>query len=232
MIFLPSLLEYNPTELTHKLKLITQNTKDFLRLQQSEEIINLHLDFVLPKFAKSRGVKSSNDIQTVFELLSKHFDQQHLNLSIHLMATWEDMEDNEGLISFLANWGFDQPDFEGTIFVDGEQLEFVDYLPEISNFKCGTWLDLGQWQEYSFEAKQNYLLMTVVAGQSGQKLDSSVADKALQIATNNRESNFIFDGGWSVLNQTETNLNNVDIVSYSSFWTQFQVEVEKNSKRI
>ncbi len=104
----------------------------------------------------------------------------------------------------------------------------------------------------------NYLLMTVVAGKSGQKLTAQNKQEVLEVVRKNPEIDFIVDGGWSLEFRSEIKneelkikngrrdllveaeltpdlldrgdgcglkqeLQNLQIVSYSSFWNEFSV---------
>jgi hypothetical protein len=217
MPFLPSLLEYTPQNLESKLKLICSDKESFMKYQKSDDgKIYLHLDFVLPVFALSRDVDHGNLESEVFELLEKYFADDQLYLSIHLMGLDEDLEFSFAfLLDKLSNYVFEY-DWVGEIFVAKDFVEEFITIEECSNFKVGEWLDLGQWNKDSeFERDENYLLMTVVAGKSGQKLEEENKNLMFEIAKNNPESNFTVDGGWSLESDPKENLK---IVSYSSFW--------------
>ena len=220
MPFLPSLLEYSPLELETKLKLICKDKLKFKEFQKSEDgKTYLHLDFVLPEFALSRNVEHGNLESTVFELLEKYFGDDELHLSIHLMGLRKDLEYSfDFLLDKLSNYVFEY-DWVGEIFVPAEYVEEFKTIEECSNFEVGQWLDLGEWNgETKFESEHNYLLMTVVAGKSGQKLSEENKDLTFKIANENPESNFNVDGGWSLEIEPKDNLQ---IVSYSSFWKGF-----------
>ena len=217
MPFLPSLLEYYPLELENKLKLICGDKEKLKEFQKSEDgKIHLHLDFVLPEFAKSRNVPHGNLESTVFELLEKYFADEELYLSIHLMGLHNDLEYSfDYLLDKLSNYVFEY-DWAGEIFVPVEYVDEFKTIEECSNFEVGQWLDLGEWNsETKFESEHNYLLMTVVGGKSGQKLSDENKDMAIKIANENQESKFTVDGGWSLEIEPKENLQ---IVSYSSFW--------------
>ena len=217
MPFLPSLLEYTPQDLETKLKLICANKESFLTYQKSEDgKIYLHLDFVLPEFALFRNVGHGNIESIVFELIEKYFADDQLYLSIHLMGLEKDLEFSfDFLLDKLSNYVFEY-DWVGEIFVSREFMDEFKTIEDCSNFKIGEWLDLGQWnKETVFETNQNYLLMTVVAGKSGQKLLEKDKNLMFEITNNNPESNFTADGGWNLESESKENLK---IVSYSSFW--------------
>ncbi len=221
MPFLPSLLEYSPLELETKLKLICKDKPKFKEFQKSkDDKIHLHLDFVLPEFALSRNVAHGNLESTVFELLEKYFAEDELYLSIHLMGLHKDLEYSfDFLLDKLSNYVFEY-DWVGEIFVPLVYVEEFKTIEECSNFVVGQWLDLGEWNdETKFESEQNYLLMTVVAGKSGQKLSDENKDLTLKLASENPESKFTVDGGWSLEVEPKDNLQ---IVSYSSFWKGFE----------
>jgi hypothetical protein len=181
--------------------------------------VYLHLDFVLPIFAKSRGVETSLDIETNLDLIEKHLDLEKVDLTIHLMGIDEDFEMIDFLIERLSNYVFDRPDWSGIVFVPRSELEDFEAIEICSNLKVGTWLDLGEYSlNTKFEESKNYLLMTVTAGKSGQKLTEEGMQAVYQIANSNSKSHFIADGGWKVGADLQANL---DIVSYTSFWQEF-----------
>lgn len=220
MPFLPSLLEYSPQELESKLELIRKDKEKFMEFQKSEVgKIHLHLDFVLPEFAISRSVEPGNLESKVFELLEQYFAEDQLYLSIHLMGLQNDLEFSfDFLLDKLSKYVFEY-DWVGEIFVPKDYIEDFKTIEECSNFKVGEWLDLGEWDsETKFEPDHNYLLMTVVAGKSGQKLSDENKALTLEIAEQNPESSFTVDGGWNLETQPKDNLQ---IVSYSSFWNNF-----------
>jgi pentose-5-phosphate-3-epimerase len=223
MPFLPSLLEYEVTALEKRLITLKKNQSLVQKIQQSE-ILTLHLDFVCPEFAKNREVKASLTPEEVWNLLDKHFDEESLNLSIHFMATDNDFDNLiDDLIPKMSNLAFEQ-DWSGKVFVNKNQMEDLEFLSEISNFELGEWFDFGEWGNIKFEPAQSYLLMTVLAGKSGQKLDEKTKNTVLEIAKANIDSHFTFDGGWNLDN---TLLSNLDIVSYSSFWQSLELELQK-----
>jgi hypothetical protein len=220
MPFLPSLLEYSEQDLESRLKSIVAGKKKFMDFQKSVDgKIYLHLDFVLPEFAVSRSVQHGNLEEVVFDLLEKYFLEDQLFLSIHLMGLHNDIEYSfDFLLERLSRYVFEN-DWVGEIFVPAEYIEEYKSIQECSNFKIGEWLDLGQWNaKTTFEADENYLLMTVLAGKSGQQLSNENKNLAFEVASNNPESNFTVDGGWNLESETKQNLK---IVSYSSFWKGF-----------
>jgi hypothetical protein len=222
MPFLPSLLEYSPQDLESKLKLICSDKESFLKYQKSEDgKIYLHLDFVLPQFALSRNVKQGNLESIVFESLEKYFADDQLYLSIHLMGLDKDLDFSfDFLLDKLSNYVFEY-DWVGEIFVSRDYLDEFKTIEECSNFKIGEWLDLGQWnKETVYETNENYLLMTVTAGKSGQKLLEEDKNLMFEIANTYPESNFTVDGGWNLESEPKENLK---IVSYSSFWKGFEI---------
>jgi pentose-5-phosphate-3-epimerase len=62
--------------------------------------------------------------------------------------------------------------------------------------------------------------MTVKAGKSGQKRLDINKEKVISIASNNPKSRFIVDGGWSF--EEDKSFNNIQIVSYTSFWMELE----------
>ncbi len=230
MPFLPSLLEYTPQALHTRLSTIQSNQTKFLSFQQSA-ILGLHLDFVLPQFALSRGVQHGNSLEVVFAKILEFFGNQPVILNVHFMGLDDDMKQ---VFEFLQ--GFEMPVlWQMTLFVDQKYSPQFELLvaPKKTpknqnnihnNITIGNWLDLGEYNKNTcFLPNKSYLLMTVFAGKSGQKLTQEVQETALIIVQTNSESTFTLDGGWSVdFINTNTNLN---IVSYSSLWNSFEASL-------
>ena len=221
MPFLPSLLEYNSEVLHNRLSSIQKNIPKFLSFQQSDTL-SLHLDFVLPQFALSRGVQHGNNIEIVFEQILEFFGNQPVILNVHFMGLDDDMKQ---VFEFLQD--FEIPVlWQMTLFVDQKYSSQFELLTQ-NNIAIGQWLDLGEYnQNTCFLPNKSYLLMTVFAGKSGQKLTQEVQETALTVVQNNPESTFTLDGGWSVdFINSNTNLS---IVSYSSFWNKFDTIIRLN----
>jgi pentose-5-phosphate-3-epimerase len=225
MLFLPSLLEYSKESLQKKLVVVKSNLDKFKILQKSHNLQKcfFHLDFVLEEFAKDRKVMESLGLKDVISVLKQYFVKENLNLSVHFMGITLDLSFVSKVlteINFPKNW-------EITIFVPAKFTNhFVNNLKP--NQKIGIWLDLEEWQNFDFKQNlnvKNYLLMTVKAGKSGQKLIPEIADNALEIVEENSIYNFILDGGWAI--DFESNLSNLQIVSYSSFWNKFEQVLDK-----
>jgi hypothetical protein len=247
MPFLPSLLEYTPQDLQHKLELIKNYPNQFQSVQKSVDgKIYLHLDFVLPEFAASRGVQPGNSPQVVFDLIHQYFQDQKVVCNSHFMGT---KSDTYKVIKFFETYNWNQ-NWEYVFYVGPEFLQEFKSGTELSvkqnpvaleqplikgqiiveatnnaDLKIGAWLDLDQ---YSLDSKfelQDYLLMTVFAGKSGQKLTEQVRLNTLELVQQNPELNITIDGGWSVADDLqELNLdqkNKLNVVSYSSFWKEF-----------
>jgi pentose-5-phosphate-3-epimerase len=221
-MILPSLLEYSEQELVKKLETIKKDLIDFKRFtsQLDSNQIHLHLDFVLENFAKDRKVMKSLGLEFFFKILLEHFQDFKLVLSVHLMGDTQDLfESYNFLEKYTAN-----PNWQYFIFVPEKFTKQFETLKlKNPNFKIGIWYDLGDWSVQKIEKNpiENYLLMTVLAGKSGQKLTTETKQIALDLATSLKTKNFILDGGWQLEDQKETTLTNLNMVSYSSFWNSF-----------
>ncbi len=223
MLFLPSLLEYSTASLQTKLELIKDNLTKFQAVQKSaDQKIYLHLDFVLPDFAASRFVQSGNDPKIVFDLIDSHFYGQKVVCNSHFMGLTNDIK---GVLAFFKSYSWNL-NWEYILYVGQEFLQDFEQFKKFDNLKVGIWLDLDQYNvETKFELS-DYLLMTVLAGKSGQKLAIDTRSKTLEIVKQNPNINFTIDGGWSVDDEvSELSLkqkNNLSVVSYSSFWKAFE----------
>lgn len=213
--FLPSLLEYTENALLEKLQLLCQKEELVLKITK-QSVFSLHLDFVFPKFAKKRGVVKSLDLETVFTNLKNYWSGKKLQISVHLMALEKDLKIFEAFSYKLSL----PKDWQVVWYIDwklaNKSLFFLEKLQSY-NSKIGYWFDLLEWTNYKFLTDQNYLLMTVLAGKSGQTRQALTRKLALKIIENFSDSQFILDGGWSL--QEELNFSNLQIVSYSSFWS-------------
>jgi pentose-5-phosphate-3-epimerase len=203
-MLLPSLLEYSVESLETKLAQL-----------RDKKMSHLHLDFVLPQFAKDRNVMTSLSLETVFSTLQRHSNIQRLDLTIHLMGTIEDLFDAYKFFDtcdFNLHWNY-------KILVPAKYIR--SWRNQIKNkqknIKIGSWYDLGEWDNVDFSAKQTNLLMTVKAGKSGQKLTPEVREKAQVVARKYPQAHFIVDGGWEWDFDSKKNM---DHVSYSSFWKE------------
>ncbi len=219
-VFLPSLLEYSTRELENKLNEVKLNQKSFFEITNQKEI-NFHLDFVLPDFAESRGVESSLTLEETFKVLEEFFAEERLVLTIHLMGLDKDLENCFEYFkskNFNSNWTHIV--FVGEEYFDKWKTDLSCF--DLPNFTLGIWKDVDEWDEKSdFSLAKNYLLMTVKAGKSGQKLTEDLIERTLEVSKKNQNIDFVVDGGWSVDFESETKLDNLQIVSYSSFWKRF-----------
>lgn len=231
MHYLPSTLEYYPDKLKEKLQLVKNNLNLFLATQNptyqnslpsNTQPLYFHVDCVLPQFAKDAKVMTGLNLESNFSILSQYFSQKKLQLSIHLMGTLEDILEIQ---KFLQSYQFN-PNWHYTFYLPDNLSNLLLNLKN-HNVELGIWLDLGNWSETKIVETSKFvdkiLLMTVKAGKSGQKLESSTSEKALELAQKFPEQNFIVDGGWS-LNQPKwvEKLYNLQIASYSSFWNVFK----------
>lgn len=214
-MIIPSILEYSIISLDQRLSSIVASPILWKKLtKQRDKYLHLHLDFVMQQFAKERGVLMSLQLQTVFGSIREYFHSQKLDVSIHLMG---------GVIDIADAWKFFekldvQINHSLTIYVPSQYTQswrtfFADKAT------IGTWYDIDEWNdETAFNSGENYLLMTVKAGKSGQKLDHLIRHRALTTVQNSPKSNFLLDGGWNIDLSTP---NNTDVISYGSFWSKF-----------
>jgi hypothetical protein len=219
MQILPSLLEYSSFGLEQKIASIHQHKNDFLRLAHQKKI-SLHLDFVLEQFAKDRSVMKSSGLDLVFGALQNQFWDQEIYLSIHLMGDSEDLLE---AYRYFDGHNFN-PKWHYLILVpDKFTRTWTNLIKKNSpKDKIGTWLDLNEWDNFKFKTGQHYLLMTVLAGKSGQKLIEQTKSKVLSLVRQYPKSKFLLDGGWNIHDLDEA-VKNVDLVSYSSFWKEFLI---------
>jgi pentose-5-phosphate-3-epimerase len=215
-MILPSLLEYSIESLETKINLLKKHKTPISRFQNQKNIA-LHLDFVLPQFAKDRSVMTSLSLKSVFETLETHYQAEKIDLSIHLMGSVEDLVE---AYTFFETFEF-KPEWNFLILVPEKYTESwkLNIKKETKNLRIGAWYDLGEWQDKVFELKSTNLLMTVLAGKSGQKLELETKENVEKLVKSYPNTRFIVDGGWHVDDQIFTN---TDIVSHSSFWKNLE----------
>ncbi len=210
-MILPSLLEYSNESLLQKLALLgTSQSTAIFRAKN----LSLHLDFVLPQFAKDRKVMTSIGLETVLKSLEGRFGTTKLSLSLHLMGTSEDLADAYDFFETykpMASWSL-------LVLVPEKFTTSFRALLNSKYITVGVWYDLGEWENKALSKKQTFLLMTVRAGKSGQIRSETSKQLAIEKAKTHNGSHFIVDGGWSI---NETVPRNIDVVSYSSFWSSF-----------
>jgi hypothetical protein len=268
MPFLPSLLEYSPQDLQHKLELIRDNPNQFQTIQKSSDgKIYLHLDFVLPEFAANRNVQPGNSPQVVLGLIHQYFQGQKIVCNSHFMGS---LKDTAQVLEFFQTYDWNS-NWEYVFYVGPEFVNGFEDLIELkvennpSQLRCqpltdnmsqgnlavpfpskgqlgvevpnrikvkiGAWLDLDQYTLDSKFELSDYLLMTVIAGKSGQKLTEQVRANTLELVQKNPDLNFTIDGGWAVIDGlNELNLDQkkqLNVVSYSSFWKELEKVIEK-----
>jgi hypothetical protein len=249
MPFLPSLLEYTPAELQAKLELIQKNPAAFQQIQKATDgKIYLHLDFVLPEFAAQRNVLPGNGPKVVFDLISKYFGDQAVVCNSHFMGSANDTAE---VLEFFQSYSWN-PNWEYILYVGPEFVVNFNLfknsntrdrhlvqserssvagknIPKSLSLKIGAWLDLDQYDIKTKFGYQDYLLMTVFAGKSGQKLTPEVRSNCLKVVEDNPYIKFTIDGGWAVLDElSELNTdqkNKLNVVSYSSFWKELEKRI-------
>jgi hypothetical protein len=190
---------------------------------------SLHLDFVLEQFAKDRFVMKSLGLDSVFSIFEKKMRNQKLNLTVHLMGENEDWQD---AFNFWQQFKIPQ-NWQIQLFVPSKMTKLFTFeKPNLATFQ---WLDLGDWEDAKEleneienldetlgnpkKTPKKFLLMTVKAGLSGQIMTVETKNKAVEMVKNNPKVDFILDGGWRVQDQQIfSNFQNVNLVSYSSFW--------------
>lgn len=209
-MILPSLLEYSTEELESKLAILHQYPSKIKKLTKQRSL-SLHIDWVMKYFAQSRSTMMSLDAESVLTTLLRFYSTKKLTLSIHCMG---DSEDLLFAYRFFEKYKFNNK-WDYTIYVQEKYFNLWKSAFHLHT-KIGIWYDLDEWQEADFYPQYHYLLMTVLAGKSGQVSSEQSQKMALDICRNNMESSFILDGGWKI-NQ-DIGLDNCMIVSYSDFW--------------
>lgn len=216
-MFLPSLLEYSTDDFNSKLKWISGNPETFKKVAKADnDELHFHLDFVLEEFAAERGVETGLSLEQTFNNLERYFAQNKLVLSIHLMGSEGDLNKS---FEYFKSQNYNQK-WKYVIFVPesyyNSWTKLSSIISGVSNVQIGVWYDLGEWETKNFEITDNFLLMTVKAGKSGQKLTPENIVKSMEVVKNYPNKQFILDGGWSV--DYPNLFQNCQIVSYSSFW--------------
>ena len=204
MLILPSLLEYSAFDLNRRIKSLNENGKN-----------EIHIDTVCQNFARGRRIMMSLSVKSVLEHLLIQLKHRPLLVTIHIMGNIEDLV---SVYQFFAGYHF-EPNWQYRIYLPlNSELAFTS-LETMTNVRIGNWFDIDQWDiktDLSQYLYSTLLLMTVKAGLSGQTLLPETKQDAFELAIKNPNINFIFDGGWSCL--FDTDVENVDLVSYTSYW--------------
>lgn len=223
--------------------------------QDCQKLLHFHMDFVFNEFARNRKVMQSLEQKIVFNLILEFFENYNLRLSVHLMGEnldwkkafefWQGFQIPKSwqidlfvepkmtnLFSFknpnLTTFCWFDKDFlqnkTDNIFENVEDITFKNTKLEQNSSQLSQ-----KQQEIESLKQQKVLLMTVFAGISGQKLEKETQELVLEIVQKNLQIDFILDGGWKIEDLeiiNELNLKNVDLVSYSSFWQRFEIEID------
>ena len=234
-MILPSLLEYSQNDLKKRIETIKKllendNLYELIKVGEKSKpkTLNLHLDFVLKQFAKDRvPILSSLSMITVFELLNQEFSQYKLNLSIHLMGAIEDLS-----LAWEFFKAYQKPkNWQITLFLPINHA--LRWKTEFKQYKIGVWLDLNDWFEnvtskpktIDLNNISNVLIMTVVAGKSGQSLTQEVQNSLKDFINyqSDEKIKFIADGGWNqekakIFLKSFDKSPKIDFVAYVGFW--------------
>jgi hypothetical protein len=212
-MILPSLLEYSVPSFEHKLSLL--GGKEAKKITKYRGKIPVHLDMVLPQFAKDRSKMTSLGLCETLDSMKKFAFDDGCTLSIHLMGSTEDIYD---AYKYFETYDF-VPSWRYLLLVPAKYTNLWRALPsKKKNVTIGCWYDVYDWQHMSFEKRQTNLLMTVPAGSSGQKQSHEIREAAIAKAHAFPHAHFLLDGGWNIEASVP---KNCDIVSYGDFWGKF-----------
>jgi pentose-5-phosphate-3-epimerase len=217
-MLIPSLLEYSIESLNKKLDLLSDPESKLTVLQDGSHL-SLHLDFVMESFAKDRSIMKSLGFATTISTLITKFKDAPLNISVHLMGETEDILQAFEYFEMMhipMTWKL-------TLFVPekftNSWKHSVHEHDAQGKVEIGVWYDLGVWErltELPINVNQ-FLIMTVFAGKSGQSRNDEYKQRAIDYALKYPDKHFIFDGGWKVLEADQTP-QNADIISYRDYW--------------
>jgi len=242
-MILPSILEYSSQSLVKKLDILYTQKKFIKSIidPENKTALPIHLDLVYTQFAKDRSVMTSLELDKILKIIQNHpIKNCKLDLSVHFMAELEDYNSVFSSINkSLPFWP--RKNSQVTFFIPKKAnlaswIEIMEWTPE--NLNWGNWYDLNQWNGRTEFLLDNNLLMTVFAGRSGQKLESS---KLIEIENlryrpdlvslnkskdNKEKSNFnlIIDGGidFDLYSKLAKDMN-LNAVMYSAFWKKFDL---------
>jgi pentose-5-phosphate-3-epimerase len=214
-MILPSVLTYSDIEAEKKLKYLF-TTEDWKKTAAQEKMISIHLDIVSKSFAQNRNVLMSQPINSLWGIIKKYsFSNQKYYFSIHLMSNSDDLIEFEKYFSEI----FVPDNFILKIFVYPKYVDYFNKIYAKANVEFGAWYDLDEWSvETNFQYSSN-LIMTVLAGKSGQKKDPIQNQKVQEILRLNNKY-FIVDGGWKTDEINMYDQNKLDIVSSGDFWSK------------
>ncbi len=217
----PSLLEYSIESLKNKLDNIILKESKFIQLS-NQNTICLHLDLVMKYFARERSILASLSFSSVWEIIFTKLSDKNLNLSIHFMGIEEDIAN---IYNFLEQIKIPKS-WNVIMYLPTKYATSYQPILARNNLQIGEWYNLDQLK--NFESKDSineYLLLTVDAGKSGQKKTAWANKISRNVVKNNPNKNFLLDGGWKIGSKGQ---QNSQMVSYSSFWKLF----DENQQRI
>jgi hypothetical protein len=192
----PSLLEYSNAKTLQKLQIIKTKKEKYL-----------HIDYISKQFARDRGTMQTISLTNYISIIAATIDYP-IDITIHLMVELEDINDIIAQINQIKSFNGDC-----IIYVPWKLKNSFKQFEVLS--KLGSWYDLGEWDlDTNFD--QNNLLMLVKAGKSGEANTPQIVDMAEDIARSNPDKKFLFDGGLKI--DYSSQYNNIDFVSYSSYW--------------
>jgi hypothetical protein len=211
MSYLPALLVRTEEELAAKLSHVTVDIEEFMETTGQEHHA-LHVDIILPEFGKTHSSEPTLAYDILLTSIIARFEGERLRLNIHLMG-----QADEALA--VAQWilaNLNDTRVYGEIylpFYSYDNLELVDHR----NWLVGTWYDKSQWDLETEFVSGEILLMTVLAGHSGQVGDTTLKQSAHLVADKHPEYNWIFDGGWK---KDESPLeDNREIAVNTDYWS-------------
>ena len=208
MPILPSTLEYSTISFQKKIDYISKHQQEFKSLAK-QEILEFHIDLVYPSFAKDRAVMSSISLTDNYKVIESLKSQ--CKVTIHFMGLIDDV--------ILLNAELEKLKLNKNIKAEIYLPITIEPIMVKTEWSKYHWFDLDQYDKIPRYETPKILLMTVIAGKSGQSLTQENKTKALNIVTKRGTANVIVDGGWSI----DDSKDGIRMVSYSSFWKAFGV---------
>jgi hypothetical protein len=201
MPILPSTLEYSITELSKKLRFISNNKNKFYEVSK-QTVLELHIDLVYPGFAKSRSIMSSLNLTDNIKAIEDNIGQDFM-ATVHFMGGLEDADKFRNELKKIHRYSK-----HIEIYIPTN----MDKLMLDPTFQYYYWYDVDQLEMNNSNTKS--LQMSVKAGLSGQLLQDNIKSKLLLLANVRGVGKLIVDGGWKIEDCTDS----LRMVSYSSFW--------------
>lgn len=210
MSFLPAILVTTKEELQQKLQMFPMDIVAFSDTTGQDHFA-LHIDIILPEFAKERGCPPTLAFDEMVTMICEHFAGERTRFNIHVMGR---ADESLAVARWIVKTLVDERLY-GEVYVPHYVYNEVKQ-DDHKNWLVGVWYDKGEWENgVEWIAAEN-LLMTVQAGYAYQPPDEQLKAEAFDTALASPEYYFVLDGGWKV--DQNPNEEHIELVINSDYW--------------